>query len=56
MGGSQLIDVTDPSKGSAYGDIFVFLKGDAHGNQGGAFQAGFFPVMMFGLPAVAFTI
>ncbi|QKT05227.1 PTS transporter subunit EIIC [Mycoplasma sp. OR1901] len=34
------------------GDIFIFLQGVAKGNPGGIFQAGFFPMMMFGLPAL----
>ncbi|WP_322962654.1 PTS transporter subunit EIIC [Mycoplasmopsis cynos] len=34
------------------GDIFIFLNGVAKNNPGGIFQAGFFPVMMFGLPAL----
>ncbi|ADE19541.1 PTS transporter subunit EIIC [Mycoplasma crocodyli] len=36
----------------AHGDIFVFLNGVAKNNPGGIFQAGFFPTMMFGLPAM----
>ncbi len=35
------------------GDINIFLKAVAKGNNSGAFQSGFFPVMMFGLPALA---
>ncbi|WP_406614390.1 PTS transporter subunit EIIC [Mycoplasma corogypsi] len=34
------------------GDINIFLNGMAKGNPGGLFQAGFFPMMMFGLPAL----
>ncbi|WBP84289.1 PTS transporter subunit EIIC [Mycoplasmopsis edwardii] len=34
------------------GDIFIFLQGVAKDNPGGIFQAGFFPMMMFGLPAL----
>ncbi|MGZ9755315.1 PTS transporter subunit EIIC [Mycoplasma sp. 246B] len=34
------------------GDILIFLQGQAKGNPGGIFQAGFFPMMMFGLPAL----
>ncbi|WP_036456763.1 PTS transporter subunit EIIC [Mycoplasmopsis lipofaciens] len=34
------------------GDIFIFLNGAAKNNPGGLFQAGFFPTMMFGLPAL----
>lgn len=36
----------------ARGDINIFLKGFAKNNPGGIFQAGFFPTMMFGLPAL----
>ena len=38
------------------GDINIFIQGDALGNTAGTFQAGFFPVMMFGLPALAAAI
>ncbi|TDV22701.1 PTS system glucose-specific IIC component/PTS system N-acetylglucosamine-specific IIC component [Mycoplasmopsis mustelae] len=41
----------DPSQ-TVSGDINIFLKGRAVGNPGGIFQAGFFPMMMFGLPAL----
>ncbi|WP_027120946.1 PTS transporter subunit EIIC [Mycoplasma leonicaptivi] len=34
------------------GDIFIFLNGVAKDNPGGIFQSGFFPMMMFGLPAL----
>ncbi|MGZ9414069.1 PTS transporter subunit EIIC [Mycoplasma sp. 5370] len=34
------------------GDIFIFLQGVAKNNPGGLFQSGFFPMMMFGLPAL----
>ncbi|QGZ97579.1 PTS glucose transporter subunit IIABC [Mycoplasma sp. NEAQ87857] len=37
---------------AVHGDIFIFLQGAAKGNPGGLFQAGFFPMMMFGLPAL----
>ena len=35
------------------GDINVFLNAAPKGNVAGTFQSGFFPVMMFGLPALA---
>lgn len=35
------------------GDINIFLNGVAQGNNAGTFQSGFFPIMMFGLPALA---
>ncbi|WP_036452595.1 PTS transporter subunit EIIC [Mycoplasma buteonis] len=38
--------------GGKTGDIFIFLQAPAKGNPGGLFQAGFFPMMMFGLPAL----
>ena len=38
------------------GDINVFLNGIPLGNHGGTFQAGFFPIMMFGLPALVWAI
>ena len=34
------------------GDINIFLNGIAKGNTAGVFQSGFFPMMMFGLPAL----
>lgn len=34
------------------GDIFIFLNGVSQGNTAGTFQSGFFPIMMFGLPAM----
>ncbi|WGI36712.1 PTS transporter subunit EIIC [Mesomycoplasma lagogenitalium] len=34
------------------GDINIFLSGVAKNNPGGLFQAGFFPMMMFGIPAL----
>ncbi|WP_322900411.1 PTS transporter subunit EIIC [Mycoplasmopsis felis] len=37
---------------SVNGDIFIFLNGVAKNNPGGIFQSGFFPMMMFGLPAL----
>lgn len=35
-----------------HGDINIFLNGIAKGNHAGTFQSGFFPMMMFGLPAL----
>ncbi len=44
----------DASGSEVQGDIFGFLNGQSvHGNNSGTFQSGFFPVMMFGLPALA---
>lgn len=37
------------------GDINIFLNGVAEGNTAGVFQSGFFPMMMFGLPALVFV-
>lgn len=37
------------------GDINIFLNGAAKGNNSGTFQSGFFAVVMFGLPALAFS-
>ena len=54
LGGSM----TNHSGAQIDGDIFMFLNGDitdiaGHANTSGTFQAGFFPIMMFGLPAIA---
>ena len=38
------------------GDINIFINGQAAGNTAGTFQSGFFPIMMFGLPALVFAI
>lgn len=42
--------------GVAEGDIFAFLNGlpmfQGVANNAGTFQSGFFPIMMFGLPAM----
>ena len=38
--------------GVVNGDINIFLNGIAAGNTAGVFQSGFFPMMMFGLPAM----
>ena len=52
VGGTAL----DAAGNTVNGDIFVFLDGVAPGNHSGTFQSGFFPTMMFGLPAIAFAI
>ncbi|MBD5446010.1 MAG: PTS transporter subunit EIIC [Mycoplasma sp.] len=41
--------------GEVYGDINIFLNGVAAGNTAGTFQSGFFPTMMFGLPALVYV-
>lgn len=47
-------EYTDPSTGAvATGDLNRFFAGDP---SAGVFMAGFFPVMMFGLPAVCLAI
>ncbi|UUD35488.1 PTS transporter subunit EIIC [Mycoplasmopsis caviae] len=51
----QLGEHVTPDGSLVFGDIFIFLSGKAKGNHAGIFQAGFFPVMMFGLPALAFA-
>ena len=38
------------------GDINIFIKAAAKGNNSGAFQTGFFPIMMFGLPSIVVAI
>ncbi|WP_426461194.1 PTS transporter subunit EIIC [Mycoplasma hafezii] len=48
----QLGEFQTADGGTVNGDIFIFLQGKAAGNPGGLFQAGFFPMMMFGLPAL----
>lgn len=50
----QLGDWVDANGNPVYGDINIFISGKAAENPGGIFQSGFFPVMMFGLPAIAF--
>ncbi|WP_240463411.1 PTS transporter subunit EIIC [Mycoplasma procyoni] len=45
------VSASDATK-TVNGDIFIFLQGAAKNNPGGLFQAGFFPMMMFGLPAL----
>lgn len=44
-----------PGAGTVYGDINIFLNGMALNNTAGAFQTGFFPTMMFGLPAMVWA-
>lgn len=41
--------------GLVYGDINGFLNGAALGNTSGTFQTGFFPMIMFGLPALVYV-
>ena len=53
--------MTNQNGANVSGDIFLFLSGDVKdiagaANTSGTFQAGFFPVMMFGLPALAAAI
>lgn len=43
------------SGGEVFGDINIFLNGVAQGNNAGTFQSGFFPTMMFGLPALVYV-
>lgn len=45
----------DSSGKEVFGDINIFLNGIAKGNTAGVFQSGFFPMMMFGLPALVFV-
>ncbi|WP_437044699.1 PTS transporter subunit EIIC [Streptomyces sp. enrichment culture] len=49
----QLGDFKDASGEVVHGDITRFLAGDP---SAGLFQSGFFPIMMFGLPAAALAI
>src|SRR5690606_33731476 len=50
----QFGSFTDPDTGEvAHGDIFRFFAGDP---TAGAFMTGFFPIMMFALPAAALAI
>ncbi|WP_027334285.1 PTS transporter subunit EIIC [Mycoplasma elephantis] len=48
----QLGEHINANKEIINGDITIFLSGIAKGNTAGTFQSGFFPVMMFGLPAM----
>ncbi|OON76940.1 PTS transporter subunit EIIC [Streptomyces tsukubensis] len=49
----QLGDFTNAAGDVVHGDITRFLAGDP---SAGMFQAGFFPIMMFGLPAAAIAM
>ncbi|MBZ4323483.1 PTS transporter subunit EIIC [Streptomyces sp. SCA2-4] len=49
----QLGDFTNSAGEVVHGDITRFLAGDP---DAGMFQSGFFPIMMFGLPAAALAI
>ncbi|MFG2717180.1 PTS transporter subunit EIIC [Streptomyces sp. NPDC048416] len=49
----QIGDYTDAAGQVVHGDIPRFLAGD---HTAGMFQSGFFPIMMFGLPAAALAI
>ncbi|MCS0634665.1 PTS transporter subunit EIIC [Streptomyces sp. LP05-1] len=49
----QIGDFTNAAGEVVHGDITRFLNGDP---SAGMFQAGFFPIMMFGLPAAALAI
>jgi PTS system N-acetylglucosamine-specific IIC component len=49
----QLGDFTNSAGEVVHGDITRFLAGDP---SAGLFQSGFFPIMMFGLPAAALAI
>ncbi|WP_328464525.1 PTS transporter subunit EIIC [Streptomyces sp. NBC_00448] len=49
----QLGDFTKPDGTVVHGDITRFLAGD---HTAGMFQSGFFPIMMFGLPAAALAM
>ncbi|NJQ01822.1 PTS transporter subunit EIIC [Streptomyces zingiberis] len=49
----QAGDFTDPEGTSVQGDLTRFFAGDAAAGQ---FMSGFFPIMMFGLPAAALAI
>ncbi|MFJ8191346.1 PTS transporter subunit EIIC [Streptomyces sp. NPDC096094] len=49
----QLGDFTNAAGEVVHGDITRFLAGDPNA---GIFQSGFFPIMMFGLPAAAIAI
>ncbi|GHJ36549.1 PTS transporter subunit EIIC [Streptomyces sp. TS71-3] len=49
----QLGDFTNSAGQVVHGDITRFLAGDP---SAGMFQSGFFPIMMFGLPAAALAI
>ncbi len=48
----QLGDHPNAAGTMVHGDINIFLSGIPQGNHAGTFQSGFFPIMMFGLPAL----
>ncbi|WP_128008754.1 PTS transporter subunit EIIC [Mycoplasma sp. ATU-Cv-508] len=52
----QLGEHTDHFGNLVQGDINIFISGVAKGNTAGTFQSGFFPMMMFGLPALVMAI
>ncbi|BBH24892.1 PTS acetylglucosamine transporter subunit IIB [Paenibacillus baekrokdamisoli] len=49
----QIGDYTDAAGNVVHGDLTRFFKGD---KTAGMFMAGFYPIMMFALPAAAFAI
>ncbi|MFF8730250.1 PTS transporter subunit EIIC [Streptomyces sp. NPDC015171] len=49
----QFGSYTTPDGAVVHGDINMFLQGDPHAGQ---FTSGFFPIMMFALPAAALAI
>lgn len=49
----QIGDFTNAAGNVIHGDLYRFFAGD---KSAGMFMTGFFPVMMFGLPAAAFAI
>lgn len=49
----QFGSYTQPDGTVVHGDISMFLAGDPHAGQ---FTSGFFPIMMFALPAAALAI
>ncbi|RCX17060.1 PTS system N-acetylglucosamine-specific IIB component (Glc family) /PTS system N-acetylglucosamine-specific IIC component (Glc family) [Fontibacillus phaseoli] len=49
----QIGDFTNAAGDVIHGDLYRFFAGD---KSAGMFMTGFFPVMMFGLPAAAFAI
>jgi phosphotransferase system glucose/maltose/N-acetylglucosamine-specific IIC component len=52
----QLGNFTTATGAIVHGDINGFLQGIPLGNHAGTFQSGFFPMMMFGLPALVGAI
>ncbi|WP_433889619.1 PTS transporter subunit EIIC [Streptomyces sp. CA-111067] len=49
----QIGDYTDSAHQVVHGDLTRFFAGDPHAGQ---FMSGFFPIMMFGLPAAALAM